>query len=89
MPERSFHVQGRVQGVGFRWWTRAQARRLGLRGTVRNREDGSVEIRAHGSDAQLADLRRILSEGPPGAYVTSVVETEVTGVEEPDFVIVH
>jgi acylphosphatase len=88
MPERSFQVQGRVQGVGFRWWTRAQARRLGVRGSVRSRVDGSVESRASGSDAQLADLRRVLSEGPPGASVTSIVEAEVAGIAEPDFVIV-
>ena len=41
-------VRGRVQGVGFRWWTRARAVELGLRGVARNLVDGRVEIVAVG-----------------------------------------
>ena len=51
--QRGFRVCGRVQGVGFRWWTRRRASDLGLRGTVRNRPDGSVEIHAAGEPDML------------------------------------
>jgi acylphosphatase len=72
MPDAAFRVTGRVQGVGFRWWTRLQARDLKLDGTVRNAADGSVEVQARGEAAALDELRRRLSSGPPGARVDSV-----------------
>ena len=55
---RRFVISGRVQGVGFRWFVRVQARRLGLAGWVANAPDGSVEIAASGEQARLDDLRR-------------------------------
>jgi len=72
VEQRTFRVHGRVQGVGFRWWTRSHALRLGLAGTVRNCEDGTVEVRARGSTAALSELRRLLESGPPGAAVRRV-----------------
>ena len=72
MAEAGFRVAGRVQGVGFRWWTRSLATRLGLSGSVRNLPDGSVAVHARGSDEQLASLRTKLAEGPPVARVSSV-----------------
>ena len=72
MAEAGFRVTGRVQGVGFRWWARAQASALGLSGMVRNAADGSVEVQARGSDTALAELERLLSEGPPHALVGAV-----------------
>ncbi|HLL85519.1 MAG TPA: acylphosphatase [Longimicrobium sp.] len=78
MPEAAFRVSGRVQGVGFRWWTRLQARQLDLMGTVRNAADGSVEVQARGEAAALDELRRRLSSGPPGAHVDAV---EAIGVD--------
>jgi acylphosphatase len=89
VPERRFHVHGRVQGVGFRWWTLAQAQRLGIAGTVRNREDGSVEVLARGTGDQLAQLRQLLERGPDLAEVRSVDEAEANGVTGDDFQIVH
>ena len=54
-------VEGRVQGVGFRWFVRSLAEELGLAGWVRNREDGAVEAEVEGDrravDAFLASLR--------------------------------
>jgi acylphosphatase len=67
-------VHGRVQGVGFRWFVRERARRLGLDGTVRNVPDGSVAIEAGGSPTALAALRALLFEGPSGALVDRVEE---------------
>jgi len=72
MPEAAFRVTGRVQGVGFRWWTRGQALRLGIDGLVRNAADGSVEVVARGEPESLDELRRLLNIGPPGADVTRV-----------------
>lgn len=77
MPEAAFRVSGRVQGVGFRWWTRLQARELELQGTVRNAPDGSVEVHARGEAAALDELRRRLASGPTGAHVDSVEPIEV------------
>ncbi len=87
MAEAGFRVLGRVQGVGFRWWTRAQALRLGLDGTVRNADDGSVEVQARGPEPALAELERLLNEGPPHARVRVVervaasVAGDATGFE--------
>ena len=70
-----FHVEGRVQGVGFRAWVRATANRLGLVGYVRNLPDGSVEVEAAGPAEALDALRSALQVGPPAARVTSVSES--------------
>ena len=65
-------VVGKVQGVGFRWFVREQARRWGVRGWVRNRPDGSVEIAAAGADESLAGLLAAVRRGPDGAAVDTV-----------------
>jgi acylphosphatase len=67
-------VKGLVQGVGFRWFVRERARRLGLAGWVRNLPDGSVEVVASGDPGQLELLREELRRGPRGASVESLDE---------------
>ena len=67
-------VSGRVQGVGFRWFVRSTARRLGLSGWVRNADDGTVELAARGSERALADLKAAVRHGPDGAQVDGVAE---------------
>jgi len=69
-----FLIQGRVQGVGFRWYVHREASGLELRGWVRNTEDGEVEVVASGSAADLAELRASLRRGPRGARVDRLVE---------------
>jgi len=71
---RGFVVTGRVQGVGFRWWTRREAERLGLGGSVWNREDGSVEVHVVGPARDVEAFRGALEEGPPAARVLRVEE---------------
>ena len=65
-------VSGRVQGVGFRWFVLQAARRLGIRGEVRNLADGRVELRVQALGGQLAELLAAVSEGPPAARVDDV-----------------
>jgi acylphosphatase len=67
-------VRGRVQGVGFRWWVRDRARRLGVAGWVRNLDDGDVELAAAGAVEAIGKLLSAVREGPPGARVDEVVE---------------
>jgi acylphosphatase len=69
-----FLVQGRVQGVGFRWFVHREASELDLRGWVRNTEDGEVEVVASGSQADLAELRATLRRGPRGSRVDRLLE---------------
>lgn len=76
---RAYRVTGRVQGVGFRWWTRQAARELGLRGVVRNERDGSVFVEAAGTADALARLEGRLAQGPPGAVVTAVAPLQAGG----------
>ena len=67
-------VNGRVQGVGFRWFVREAARRHHLAGWVRNRSDGSVELEVSGEDGAYNDFLGTIREGPPGARVDEVRE---------------
>ncbi len=57
-------VRGRVQGVGFRWWTRSRALELGLVGSATNLDDGSVEVVAEGPRAACQQLLDLLSAQP-------------------------
>jgi acylphosphatase len=89
MAEKRYLIRGRVQGVGFRWWARSRARELGITGSVRNADDGSVEVLARGSPEQLAALRALLRDGPSTAAVTAVDESDAYGVPDVSFEIAH
>jgi acylphosphatase len=69
-----FLIQGRVQGVGFRWYVQREAGELDLRGWVRNTEEGEVEVVASGSETDLAELRASLRRGPRGSRVDHLIE---------------
>jgi acylphosphatase len=79
-----FLVQGRVQGVGFRWFVQREASEIGLRGWVRNTEDGDVELVAAGEAADLDELRASLRRGPRGSRVDRVIEHTLTESEARD-----
>ena len=74
-------VRGDVQGVGFRYFVQRNAGRLGLRGWVRNNDDGTVEVVAEGGRPELDQLKRALEEGPRMARVDRVEArwSEATG----------
>ena len=76
-------IEGRVQGVGFRYWTERVARDLGLKGWVRNRRDGSVEALFSGPADDVVEALDRCREGPAGAVVTSVRIVEESG-DAPD-----
>ncbi len=69
-----FLIQGRVQGVGFRWFVHREASELDLRGWVRNTEEGDVEVVGSGTAEDLAELRAALRRGPRGSRVDRLIE---------------
>lgn len=74
-------VKGRVQGVGFRWFVHREASQIGLRGWVRNTDDGHVEVVAAGDPEDLAELKEVLRKGSRGSRVDAVVEHELVESE--------
>jgi len=79
-------VEGRVQGVNFRSFTSEHARRLGLKGYVKNLPDGSVEAVIEGDPGGVESLVEVLRKGPPAAHVTGLrVEEEKPTGEFLDF----
>ena len=69
-------ISGRVQGVCFRAYARDEARRLGLKGWVRNLPDGRVEALAQGDPAELRTFEAWCREGPSHARVREVQVVE-------------
>jgi len=78
---RRYVISGRVQGVGFRFFTEAAAAREALHGWVRNLPDGRVEIVAEGDAEALQRFERHMRHGPPGARIerVEVDHTEPSG----------
>ncbi len=70
-------ISGRVQGVGFRWFTLSHAERLGLRGCARNLPDGRVEVVAAGPAGALDEFDAVLRAGPRFGYVENVDKDEI------------
>ncbi|HOM67061.1 MAG: Acylphosphatase [Chloroflexi bacterium ADurb.Bin120] len=66
------HVEGMVQGVGFRYFVLRSAQKLGLTGWVRNRYDGRVEVMAEGTLTSLNRLLQELRRGPQSSEVWNV-----------------
>ncbi|TVV77233.1 acylphosphatase [Sphingomonas solaris] len=80
MIARHLIVRGRVQGVGYRYWTEDRARAAGLTGWVRNRPDGTVEIVAEGEETAIAAFIDACRDGPSGARVEAVEATDLPPV---------
>jgi acylphosphatase len=77
MPECwRVRVRGIVQGVGYRYTCAQRAQALGITGWVRNLRDGSVEAMLQGSPGLLAQMRKWLRDGVPGARVDALEVTQ-------------
>ena len=76
MQSVRLRISGRVQGVGYRAWAIERAERLGLRGWVRNRADGSVEALAIGEEEAVAAMIDACRDGPFAARVSEVAVRE-------------
>lgn len=72
MGRRAYRITGMVQGVGYRFFTRSQARALDLNGWVCNRNDGSVEVHVEGVNNSLDDFEQLLKQGPSTVHVDEV-----------------
>ena len=80
MQSARIYVRGRVQGVGFRWWTRSRALELGLVGFARNMDDGRVEICVQGPSEAISRMQVLVEEEPsttsrPGYVQACVVQS--------------
>ena len=75
---RRYLIRGRVQGVGFRYFTQRIAAQHGVSGWVRNMADGRVEIEAEGDAEAIRQFEASVSAGPAGAHVDLVETTELS-----------
>ena len=76
MPAKRYLIRGDVQGVGYRYFTKAVAERLGVKGFVRNLHSGEVEVHAEADKTTLELFRLELERGPRLARVNEIVEVE-------------
>lgn len=83
--QAGFRIHGRVQGVGFRWWTRRTAGQLGIAGSVRNLPDGTVQVRAAGPVDAMREFESLLQRGPRSASVERLDRFEVEDVTTAEF----
>jgi acylphosphatase len=86
---RRYYIQGRVQGVGFRYFVERVAGELKLNGYTRNLDDGRVEVYAVGTADQLSELAGHLRAGPRFSDVRGVEEMEAAVLEYRGFHIEH
>jgi acylphosphatase len=82
-------VTGRVQGVFYRDSCQQMARRFGVRGSVRNLSDGSVEVVAEGPRESVEPFLDWCRQGPPRATVTGMTITDETPIRESSFRVVY
>ncbi len=82
-------IEGRVQGVGYRYWTRDKAHSLGLRGWVRNLPDGRVEALFAGSKETVAQMIEHCRQGPALSQVHSITEEDGDAPDQPGFAILR
>jgi acylphosphatase len=85
MQARLLHIEGRVQGVGYRAWMAREAARLGLDGWVRNLADGRVQALVAGDEAAVQAMLTLCRRGPFLARVSEITEEFAEAPEEPGF----
>jgi len=80
--QKSLVISGRVQGVGFRHFTRMTARDLGVNGWVRNRRDGNVEALLQGAPENVTVMIERLENGPSAARVENIEMKDLPVTDE-------
>jgi acylphosphatase len=69
----ALHIKGKVQGVGFRYYTKQIAKELNIAGFVKNQHDGSVYIEALGEDWEIDQFIESCKQGPAWARVDDII----------------
>lgn len=80
--KKHIFISGRVQGVGFRHFTRKNAEALGVKGWVKNLSDGRVEAIFQGSEEQIQKLIQRCKKGPVASYVQDIEMEKDSGDED-------
>ncbi|MGC8864708.1 MAG: acylphosphatase [Bacteroidales bacterium] len=80
-------IQGRVQGVGFRYYVLHRARELGIKGYVKNLPNGNVLVEAVGNDENLPRFIDECRKGPPLARVTGISASDALNTDYQEFTI--
>ena len=78
---RHYQIEGRVQGVGFRWFVHREAAEIELRGWVRNTDAGHVEVVAAGDLEQLQELEAAMRKGSRGSRVDRIQVHDMADTE--------
>lgn len=89
MKTLRIYVSGIVQGVFFRAFVREEAEKRGLKGYVRNLEDGRVEVVVEGEDSKVNEMVGMCKQGPPHAQVENVEISEINHQGFKDFKIIR
>jgi len=66
------YIKGDVIGVGFRAWTKIQAKIIGVNGWVRNHQEGFVEAQIQGEEEKVKQIIELIKKGPPVSHVSEV-----------------
>lgn len=66
------YIKGNVIGIGFRAWTKIQAKIIGVTGWVRNNEEGFVEAQIQGEEEKVKQIIELIKKGPPVSHVAGV-----------------
>ncbi|MGL4533974.1 MAG: acylphosphatase [Fusobacteriaceae bacterium] len=89
MKSYKYVVKGRVQGVGYRYFVNYTAEKLGIKGTVKNLENGDVEVLAQGDELMIKDFESYLKIGPKFSKVSKIEKNEFEKNEFSDFVTIY
>ena len=82
-------IEGRVQGVGYRYYAKMKAESLGIRGSVQNLRDGSVFVTAQGEKEAMDNFVRWCYKGPPGAMVRNIKKVKGKTEEFSEFSVIY
>jgi len=82
-------IEGRVQGVGYRYSAKIKAESLGIRGSVQNLSDGSVFVTAQGEKGAMENFVRWCYKGPPGAIVRNIEKVQEKTGEFSEFSVLY